>query len=323
MQYTNAYEPQPTQQLTTLGQQHSPMLASQQPLVYNPTLMDLNQMTTLIQFPMNLPVPNSLPSLVPPPFPVEQLLFPAGSQPAFQNMANYTACYVDPQTGFLTPVSRSRSPSQDYHETESVDSGEGAPLEEQLPQLPEFNDNTSGRSATERESVLLLDDKSSGPQKKYAYRSKQRKIDKTRGLIEEKFSLMNLFAGEKELVRGDDTVRVHVKTFQGLTEITKFLDEVENHREITITRIACPFSKKNKNQKKGFIVYLKLQTVQQMEIVKEVIFPKYQSVLKSCVVARPREMPPAPEVEAITEKFDSLSFSMAPRGMIKRSSFGG
>lgn len=314
MQYTNAYEPTP---LTTMGQ-HSPMSAPLQPLVY-PTLMDLNQMTTLIQFPMNLPVPNALPSFVPPPFPVEQLLFPAGNQPEFQqNMANYTACYVDPQTGFLTPVDRSRSPSQEILETESVDSGESAPLEEPLP---EFNDNTSGRSAIEREPVLL-DDNSSGPQKKYAYRSKQRKIDKTRGLIEEKFSLMNLFAGEKELVRGDDTVRVHVKTFQGLTEITKFLDEVENHREVNITRIACPFSKKNKNQKKGFIVYLKLQTVQQMEIVKEEIFPKYESVLKSCVVARPREMPPAP-VEALTEKFDSLSFSMAPRGMVKRSSFGG
>lgn len=312
MQYTNAYE---QQQLTTLGQQHSPMSASQKPLVYPTFSMDLNQMTALIQFPMNLPVPNSLPNLIAPPFPVEQLLFPAGSQPAFQNMANYTACYVDPQTGFLTPVDRSRSPSQDYQETES-DSGEG-PLEEQLP---EFNDNTSGRSANERETVLL-DDKSSGPQKKYAYRSKQRKIDKTRGLIEEKFS--RVFAGEKELVRGDDTVRVHVKTFQGLTEITKFLDEVENHREIRITRIACPFSKKNKNQKKGFIVYLKLQTVQQMEIVKEVIFPKYQMTLKSCVVAKPREMPPAQGVEEITEKFESLSFSMAPRGMVKRSSFGG
>lgn len=317
MQYTNVYE---QQKLTTLGQQHSPMSASQKPLVY-PTFMDLNHLTTLIQFPVNLPVPNALPNLVAPPFPVEQLLFPAGSQPAFQDMANYTACYVDPQTGFLTPVDRSRSPSQDYQETESVDSGE-VPLEEQLPQLPEFNDNTSGISANERETVLL-DDKSSGPQKKYAYRSKQRKIDKTRGLIEEKFSRMNLFAGEKELVRGDDTVRVHVKTFQGLTEITKFLDEVENHREIRITRIACPFSKKNKNQKKGFIVYLKLQTVQQMEIVKEVIFPKYQMVLKSCVVAKPREMPPTQGVEEITEKFESLSFSMAPRGMVKRSSFGG
>jgi len=310
MQYTNAYEPQ----LTTLGQ-HSPMSAPQ-PHVY--PLMDFNQ-TNLIQFPMNLPVPNALQSLVPPPFSVEQLLFPAGGQPEFQNMDNYTACYIDPQTGFLTPVDRSRSPSQDIQETESVDSGESAPLEEQLP---EFNDSTSGRNAIEREPVLL-DDQLSGPQKKYAYRSKQRKIDKTRGLIAEKFSLMNLFAGEKELVRGDDTVRVHVKTFQGLTEITKFLDEVENHREITISRIACPFSKKNKNQKKGFIVYLKLQTVQQMEIVKEVVFPKYQSVLKNCVVARPREMQPAPGVEAITDKFDSLSFSMPPRGMVKRSSFGG
>lgn len=127
-------------------------------------------------------------------------------------------------------------------------------------------------------------------QKKYAFRSKQRKIDKVRGMIKDHFELLGLFAAEKELVRGEDTVRVHVKTFPGLTKIQEALKEIEDHPDIQITRIACPFSKKNKKQKKGFIVYLKVATVEQKEMVQG-IFGKYEEWLKNCVTARPRPMP--------------------------------
>merc|ERR1719265_609854 len=76
--------------------------------------------------------------------------------------------------------------------------------------------STSGGEETsqERESATQ-----GAVQKKYAFRSKQRKIDKVRGTIKDHFESLGLFAAEKELVRGEDTVRVHVKTFPGLTKI--------------------------------------------------------------------------------------------------------
>merc|ERR1711881_837006 len=115
-------------------------------------------------------------------------------------------------------------------------------------------------------------------------------MGKVRGMIKDYFENLGLFAAEKELVRGEDTVRVHVKTFPGLTKIQEALNEIEEHPQIQVTRIACPFSKKNKKQKKGFIVYLKVATVEQKEMVQE-IFGRYEDVLKNCVTARPRVIP--------------------------------
>merc|ERR1712048_505990 len=99
---------------------------------------------------------------------------------------------------------------------------------------------------------------------------------------------MGLFAAEKELVRGNDTVRVHVKTFPGLTKISEALAEVENHPSIQMCRIACPFSKKNKKQKKGFIVYLKVGSPEEARLVID-IFKKYEPCLKNVVIALARE----------------------------------
>lgn len=300
----NAYHHQQQQQFATMGQQQTTMSAAQ--FVYTP--MDLSQMQTLIQLPLQIPVPNSIPLMAPLPFQHEHLMLPMPGQP--QTFSDFTPCYVDPQTGLLTPC-RSRSASFDLPTQVSPGLSAAVPCEEQLQDM-----NINSTSDMERAQTMALETTSSGPQKKYAYRSKQRKIDKVRGQIEERFQSMELFADEKELVRGEDTVRVHVKTFQGLTKITEFLDEVHDHNEIRITRIACPFSKKNKNQKKGFIVYLKLQTVPQMKIVRDEIFPKYESVLKSCVVAKPRE--PKPE-----EEKDTLFADLLPSAMVKVGSFSG
>merc|ERR1712124_194829 len=81
-------------------------------------------------------------------------------------------------------------------------------------------------------------------QKKFGYRSKQRKIDRTHRNIQEKFSSLGLFAAERELVRGDDTLRIHVKTFEGLTDIQTALSQIHYHKEIEIVRVAAVFSKK-------------------------------------------------------------------------------
>lgn len=317
MQFQNTMNIYEHQQFASMGQQHIPMVgmvAPQQQFMYTP--LDLSQMQTLIQLPLQIPVPNSIPSMAPLPFQQEHLMFPMSDflQKPAQNFSDFTPCYVDPQTGLLTPC-RSRSASFDLPTEASPVLHAAVPCEDQVQELGKMIQDTNFHSTSDVEQSLKLE---SGPQKKYAYRSKQRKIDKVRSQIEEKYQCLELFAGEKELVRGEDTVRVHVKTFLGLTKITEFLDEVENHNEIRITRIACPFSKKNKNQKKGFIVYLKVQTVTQMMIVRDEIFPKYEPVLKSCVVAKPRE----PLVEKPEGK-DTLFADLQPTAMVKVGSFSG
>jgi len=131
--------------------------------------------------------------------------------------------------------------------------------------------------------------KSDGPvagkrQKKFGYRSKQRKIDRTHRNIQEKFSALGLFAKERELVRGDDTLRIHVKTFEGLTDIQTALTEIQNHKEIEICRVAAVFSKKNRFQKKGFIVYLKVGSVVEVEVCQRLL--KRFGSLRNVAIAR-------------------------------------
>jgi len=108
-------------------------------------------------------------------------------------------------------------------------------------------------------------------QKKFAYRSKQKKINKTYKKISETFSdpdpEKNKFAAERELVRGDDCLRVHVKTFLGLNEIDEALTEVP--KRFTLKRIAAVYSKKNQFQYKGLIVYMRLGSVEEREACEE------------------------------------------------------
>jgi len=122
-------------------------------------------------------------------------------------------------------------------------------------------------------------------QKKFGYRSKQRKIDRTHRNIQEMFSALGLFAKERELVRGDDTLRIHVKTFEGLTDIQSALNEIHNHKEIEIVRVAAVFSKKNRFQKKGFIVYLKVASVAEVEVCMRLL-KHYHNSLRNVAIAR-------------------------------------
>jgi len=122
-------------------------------------------------------------------------------------------------------------------------------------------------------------------QKKFGYRSKQRKIDRTHRNIQEKFSSLGLFAAERELVRGDDTLRIHVKTFEGLTDIQTALTEIHNHKEIEIVRVAAVFSKKNRFQKKGFIVYLKVGSVAEIDTCMRLL-KRYNNSLRNIAIAR-------------------------------------
>jgi hypothetical protein len=172
-------------------------------------------------------------------------------------------------------VARSRTPELRYF---------------QVPQTDRQHLNTLGsvpEHLTARPRDPAKPSEGTSPQRRYGYRSKQRKIEQTRSWIKNEFDRQGLFAEERELVRGPDTVRVHVKTYEGLTDIKQALIEVQNHEQIQIVRVACPFSKKNKFQKKGYIVYLKVLDESQVPLVQN-IFARYKKTLKNCVIAVPK-----------------------------------
>jgi len=154
-----------------------------------------------------------------------------------------------------------------------------------------------------------------GSKRRFGYRSKQRKIEQTRSWIKNEFDRQGLFAMERELVRGPDTVRVHVKTYDGLSDIKQALNDVQRDRRIQIARVACPFSKKNKFQKKGYIVYLKVSEISQVPFVFE-IFSKYQTLYKNCVVAVPKKSLADPTLRKQTtdraSQLRSIESTMSP-----------
>jgi hypothetical protein len=141
--------------------------------------------------------------------------------------------------------------------------------------------------------------------------------------VKEVYESKGLYASDDEVLRGYDTVRVHVKTYDGLKKIREALTEVEEHPEIDLYRIATPISMKNKFQKKGFIVYLKLENPSQVPAVQS-IFAKYPEY-KKCDVALPKEQPQPESVveEAPKAIFDLDDFEdvvFAPPRMIPKGS---
>jgi len=152
------------------------------------------------------------------------------------------------------------------------------------------------------ETMQSLPEEKSKPvqkRKKYPHRSKQNKIDQVHAAIKDDFE--DVYT--EKVLRGEDTVRVHVKNYEGLGKIKNALDEISNHFDVEITDLAAPFSMKNKWQKKGFIVYLKLGSPEQVPIVQG-IFHSYK--FTKCDVARPKTALPQP----INQKQDKPEFSL-------------
>merc|ERR1711963_437334 len=106
--------------------------------------------------------------------------------------------------------------------------------------------------------------------------------------LKEEYTAKGLYADEDEVLRGFDTVRVHVKTYKALNRIECPLSDVEKHPGVKVLKIATPFSMKNRFQKKGFIVYLKLADKNMVPIVRE-IFSHYKEDFAKCDVALKKE----------------------------------
>jgi len=115
-----------------------------------------------------------------------------------------------------------------------------------------------------------------------SYRSKQDMIDKVFLALSEKYTALGLL--ENKGLRGDDTIRVHVKNFKALTKIEEALVAVESHPCVKISKVSLPFSFRNEFQKKGFLVYLKLADVTMVPHAQSV-FRQYDE-FKKCGVMR-------------------------------------
>jgi len=124
--------------------------------------------------------------------------------------------------------------------------------------------------------------------KKFRHRSKQTRILEVHQKLKEEYTAKGLYAADDEVLRGFDTVRVHVKTYKALNRIECPLNDVEKHPAVEVLKIATPFSMKNRFQKKGFIVYLKLASVDMVPIVQE-IFSHYKEDFAKCDVALKKE----------------------------------
>jgi len=156
---------------------------------------------------------------------------------------------------------------------------------------------------------------------KHPHRSKQKKIMSVHQMVEEVWLNKGKLAGDDEVLRGEDVLRIHVKTWEGLDLIQDVLEQVE--QRVPISRIALPFSMKNKFQKKGFIVYLKLEDAIHVPVVQE-IFSLYKEHFKKCDVALPTtKLPVLKQIQP--PKVDDLALDMfvgLPPMMKRRESAG-
>jgi len=170
---------------------------------------------------------------------------------------------------------------------------------------PQLEDNTSSellplpqdsiRSRSRSSSVVSVPEEveevkpvEKTQNKKFRHRSKQTRILEVHQRLKEEYTAKGLYAGDDEVLRGFDTVRVHVKTYKALNRIECPLNDVEKHPAVEVLKIATPFSMKNRFQKKGFIVYLKLASVDMVPIVQE-IFSHYKEDFAKCDVALKKE----------------------------------
>jgi len=218
--------------------------------------------------------------------------------PLFYNGASFTAmpqtfspegCLVPPPGySFVTVDVPSATPERSVSVEPAV-SGETDVL------LPPVEQNVS-RS---RSSSVVSDVPQSGESetstpttkqqnKKFRHRSKQVRIMEVHQKLKEEYTAKGLYADEDEVLRGFDTVRVHVKTYKALNRIECPLNDVEKHPGVKVLKIATPFSMKNRFQKKGFIVYLKLADPNMVPIVRE-IFSHYKEDFAKCDIALKKE----------------------------------
>jgi len=183
-------------------------------------------------------------------------LLPVNSLPLLDPMAYGDPIHYQPQFVYFPQLSASRSVSpQPRQSTESENelSRNGAYEESKYTEGEYERTPSNDRGDYCTNMSRAKSSQQRGP--KFPWRSKQNKIDVVHDEVQKRFEEMGLWTEDQ--LRGADTVRTHVKTFQGLVRIHHALDRVLNSG-VEILKVAAPISMKNKWQKKGFIVYIKL-----------------------------------------------------------------
>lgn len=189
----------------------------------------------------------------------------------------------------LVPFPAGEQPLAPFDTTPSVGSRSPTPEKEEVVFAPK--DQNIEKTVKEASPEPVSNAKNT----KRPHRAKQIKITKIHTIVKDECIRKGIFADENEVLRGETVLRIHVKTWEGLDLIQDVLDEVE--QAVHIDRIALPFSMKNKFQKKGFILYLKVSSLDDVDRVKS-IFAQYSDAFKKCDVALPTNRDPLSSVAA-------------------------
>merc|ERR1719479_757974 len=276
------------------------------PMVAQPAPMAQAPMVFMPQMvPAQIPFQPALPTLGPMvPFSNPLLPMSPNGAPMFYNGATFTpmaptltslnssdGCLVPPPGySFVTVDVPSATPERSVS-VEPVAAGEKdvlLPPVEQNVSRSRSSSVVSDAPPTSRAEGETTTPTTKQQNKKFRHRSKQVRIMEVHQKLKEEYTAKGLYADEDEVLRGFDTVRVHVKTYKALNRIECPLNDVEKHPDVTVMKIATPFSMKNRFQKKGFIVYLKLQNSSMVPIVQE-IFSHYKEDFAKCDVALKKE----------------------------------
>jgi hypothetical protein len=226
--------------------------------------------------------------------------------------------HINAQNQYEAPIGYSFVPMSTFNSLASM----SASMSQSSDPEPAVPEQTRSRAASAEPA------EAPAKRKKYPHRSKQIRILEVHASLKEEYTARGLYADEDEVLRGEDTVRAHVKTFHGLNKIKDVLDEVHKCPSVTVRRIATPFSMKNKFQKKGFIVYLKLNSPSEVPAV-QAIFARYSEHFKKCDVALPKEktLPPLKSqlsAAGFNEKENSWAdadlFMVTPPALMRRTS---
>merc|ERR1719336_950790 len=213
-------------------------------------------------------------------------------QPAFPNMQ--MGMMNDANAKFGARMSPSLSPSGSMEDMrlnkrtppgfDNKQTSFAGPARERKPlrSRPENEGSSSSRRRNAKRKSKKQVEKVPDGEYRPSYRSKQDMIDKVFLALSQKYTALGLL--ENKGLRGDDTIRVHVKNFNALTRIEEALIAVESHPKVKVSKVSLPFSFRNEFQKKGFLVYLKLEDVTMVPHAQSV-FRQYDE-FKKCGVMR-------------------------------------
>lgn len=121
---------------------------------------------------------------------------------------------------------------------------------------------------TTMELCLLLENRHRQTIPQRSFGSKQELITRVHSVLLSKYQ-NRLVVPLTTCLRGKDTIRIHCKKWDQLMHIEGLLGQIDRMKHFD--QICLPISMKTKSQKKGFFVYLKFQSVLDVNSVLEYI----------------------------------------------------